>query len=64
MLDFVIVAFVVFLVVKQINRLKRAEVAPTAAAPTTKECRFCCSVIPIKAVRCAHCTADVGAASR
>lgn len=52
-IDFVIVAFVIFLMIKQINRLKRE---PT---PTTKECPQCLSMIPIKAVRCAHCTEPV-----
>jgi large conductance mechanosensitive channel len=60
-LDFLIVAFVVFLVIKQINRLKRQEPAPAPAAPNTKECRFCCSMIPIKATRCAHCSSDLRA---
>ncbi len=54
-LDFIIVAFAIFLVVKGMNRLKRKEVPPPPAAPTTKECPECLSVIPIKAVRCAHC---------
>ncbi len=60
-IDFVIVAFVIFMVVRVANRLqqKKAE-APTA--PTTKECPLCLSVIPIKATRCAHCTADLKAA--
>jgi large conductance mechanosensitive channel len=57
-IDFVIVAFVIFLVVKQMNRLKRAE----APAPvTTKDCPFCVSAIPIKATRCPHCTSEVKA---
>ena len=55
-LDFVIVAFVVFLVVKQINRMRRA---PAAAAPTTKECAFCQLAIPLRATRCPHCTSQV-----
>jgi large conductance mechanosensitive channel len=54
-LDFIIVAFAIFLVVKGMNRLKKKEVPPPPAAPTTKECPECLSVIPIKAVRCAHC---------
>ena len=58
-LDFVIVAFAIFLVIKQINRLKKA---PPPAAPTTKECPECCSTIPIKASRCPHCTSQVVAA--
>ena len=54
--DFIIIAFVVFVVVKQINRLKKPE--PTAA-PATKDCPQCLSTIPIKATRCAHCTSNV-----
>ena len=59
--DFVIVAFVIFLLVKQVNRLKREPEAP-AAAPTTKDCPQCLSSIPLKAVKCAHCTSDLKAA--
>ena len=55
-LDFVIVAFAIFLVVKQINRLKKA---PPPADPTTKDCPKCCSSIPIKATRCPHCTSEL-----
>lgn len=54
--DFIIIAFVIFLLVKQVNRLKKPE--PTAA-PTTKECPHCLSAIPIKATKCAHCTSNV-----
>jgi large conductance mechanosensitive channel len=57
-ISFLIVAFAVFLVIKNINRLKREKEAPPAA-PTTKECPFCLSAIPIKAVKCAHCTAEL-----
>jgi large conductance mechanosensitive channel len=57
---FLIVAFAVFLVVKQVNRIKSAE-AP-AAGPTTRECPECLSVIPLNATRCAHCTSTVPAA--
>jgi large conductance mechanosensitive channel len=56
--SFVIVAFCTFLLVKQINRLRRP--AP-AAAPTTKECPYCLSTIPIKATKCAHCTSSLAA---
>ena len=60
-LDFLIVAFVIFLLIRQVNRLKRQpEVAP--AAPTTKACTYCLSTIPIKATRCPHCTSDLKAA--
>ena len=57
-LDFLIVSFVIFLVIRWINRLKRAEAAP----PSTKECRFCLSPIPLRAVRCAHCASDLAQA--
>ena len=58
-LDFVVVAFVIFLLIKQVNRLKR----PAEAAPaTTRECPYCLSMIPLKASRCAHCTAQLPAA--
>ncbi len=59
--SFAIVAFAVFLLVKGINRLKR-EQAPPPAAPTTKECPFCASAIPLKAKRCPHCTSEVAPA--
>ncbi|HVP44163.1 MAG TPA: large-conductance mechanosensitive channel protein MscL [Terriglobales bacterium] len=54
--NFLIVAFAIFLLVRQVNRLKRP--AP-AAEPTTRECPLCLSAIPIKATRCAHCTSEV-----
>ena len=54
--DFIIIAFVIFLLVKQVNRLKKPD-AP--AAPTTKDCPLCLSTIPIKATKCAHCTSPV-----
>jgi large conductance mechanosensitive channel len=57
LVDFLIVAFVIFLVVKQANRLKRP--APVAAA-TTKECPFCHTNIPIAATRCPNCTSQLG----
>jgi large conductance mechanosensitive channel len=55
-IDFVIVAFVIFLLVRQVNRWKTP--AP-AAAPTTKDCPYCCTAAPIKATRCPHCTSDL-----
>ena len=57
-ISFLIVAFAVFLVVKNINRLKREEQVPPPAVPT-KECPFCLSAIPVKAVKCGHCTSDL-----
>jgi large conductance mechanosensitive channel len=57
---FLIVAFAVFLLVKQINALKRQKEVP-AAVPTTKECPFCLSMVPLKATRCPHCTSELKA---
>ena len=57
-IDFMIVAFAVFLVIKQVNRFTKAP--ETAAAPTTKECPHCMSAIPIKATRCPQCTSAIG----
>jgi large conductance mechanosensitive channel len=59
--DFIIVAAVIFMLVKQFARLQRHPEAP-AAAPTTKACPYCVSTIPIKATRCPQCTSDVKAA--
>ena len=53
--SFLIVAFVVFLLVRAVNRLRREQ----PAAPSTRECPLCLSSIPLKATRCAHCTSDV-----
>lgn len=55
-IDFLIVAFVIFLMVRQINRWSKP--AP-AAATTTKECPFCLSTIPLKATRCPNCTSQL-----
>ena len=60
-IDFTIVAFVIFLLIKQINRLKRQAPPPATASPITKECPFCLSSIAIKASRCAHCTSELTA---
>lgn len=56
--DFLIVALAIFLVIRQINRLKRPENA-VAADPTTKLCSFCQTTIPVKASRCPHCTSQL-----
>ena len=57
-IDFAIVAFVIFLAVRQINRLKKPEPAPVAS---TKDCPYCVSVIPAKATRCPNCTSELRA---
>jgi large conductance mechanosensitive channel len=59
-IDFVLVAFAIFLLVKQVNRLKRQSETP--AVPMTRECLYCLSSIPIKATRCPHCTSELKAA--
>ena len=55
-IDFTIVAFVIFMLVRQINKLK----APAAAS--TKDCPFCLSAVPLKATKCSHCTSELKAA--
>ena len=57
-INFLIVGFAIFLVVRGINKLKR----PTQAAPVSKDCPACAMTIPIKATRCPHCTSDLAAA--
>jgi len=56
-INFMIVAFAIFLLIRQVNRLKRDAPAP----PSTKDCPFCFSSIALKATRCAHCTAEIRA---
>ena len=63
-IDFIIMAFIIFLLVKGINKLqnlgKKKEEAPAEpAAPTTKKCPYCLSEIDINATRCAHCTSEL-----
>jgi large conductance mechanosensitive channel len=61
-IDFLIVSFVIFLVVRLANRLQQRLHEEPKAAPTTRECPLCLSVIPLKATRCAHCTSELKAA--
>ena len=56
--NFLIVAFAVFLMIRQVNRLKRQAEVP-AAEPTTRDCPYCLSAVPLKATRCAHCTSEL-----
>ena len=60
LISFLVVAGVVFLLVKQVNRIKSSVDKPTAeASPSTKECPFCASTISIKAKRCPQCTSQL-----
>ena len=56
-ISFLIIAFAIFLVIRGMNRMKRKEEAPPAE-PTTKECPYCLSAIPMNAKKCAFCTSD------
>ena len=56
LVSFVIVAIAVFVLIKQVNRLKKPV---AAAAPSTKDCQFCLSSIPLKASRCPNCTSQI-----
>jgi large conductance mechanosensitive channel len=58
-IDFVIIAFAIFLVIKQLNRLKKPVLT---AAATTKDCPHCLMSVPLKATKCGHCTSDLKAA--
>ncbi len=57
-ISFIIIAFAIFLLIQRINSMKRKEEVP-ADAPATKSCPFCTTAIPIKAVRCPHCTSEL-----
>ena len=58
-IDFIIVSFVIFMVVRMANRLQKTKEEPKAA--TTRECPHCLSTIPLKATRCGHCTSELKA---
>jgi large conductance mechanosensitive channel len=56
-ISFLVVAVVIFFLIRMMNRMRREE--PVPSEPTTKECPFCLSAIPIKASRCAFCTSEL-----
>jgi large conductance mechanosensitive channel len=60
LISFILIAFAVFLLVRTINKLRRQEEAPPPV-PTTKECLYCFSSIPMKATRCPNCTSELKA---
>ena len=55
-IDFVIVAFVIFLLVRQVNRMRPA---PPPPPPSTRDCPYCLTAVPLKASRCGHCTSEL-----
>jgi len=57
-INFIIVAFAIFILIKQLNRMQKPAPVP-AAAPPTKDCPHCLTAIPIKATKCGHCTSDL-----
>jgi len=57
-IEFLIIAFVIFLIVRQVERMKPKEEEKTAE-PTEKECPYCHTTIPIQAVRCPNCTSEL-----
>lgn len=57
--DFLVIAFVIFMIVKAANKAKKEEPAPPPAEPTTKECPHCITEISIKATRCPNCTSEL-----
>jgi large conductance mechanosensitive channel len=59
-IDFLIVSLVIYFVVRFVNRLQRLHEEPETA-PTTKDCPYCLSAVPLKATRCAHCTSELKA---
>ena len=59
-ITFLIVAFAIFLLIRNVNKLVKQQEAPPPV-PTTKECPYCLSTIPIKATRCGHCTSELKA---
>lgn len=58
-LSFLIVAFAVFILIKNINKMKRPEEKPAPSVPTVKKCTYCFSDIPVEATRCPHCTSEL-----
>jgi large conductance mechanosensitive channel len=58
-IDFIIIAFVLFLIIKAMNQMVKKEAPAPAPAPTTKDCPHCATAIPLKATRCPHCTSEL-----
>jgi len=59
LVTFVIIAYALFLIIRAVNRLKKVEEEPTPSEPTSKECNYCFTEIPIQAMRCPNCTSEL-----
>lgn len=57
--DFLIIALVIFLLIRAMNKMKKEEAPAPEAAPTTKDCPFCAMAVPVNANRCPHCTSQL-----
>ena len=57
--DFVLIAFAIFIVIRQINRLKKKAEPVPASVPEVKTCRYCLASVPAAATRCGHCTSEI-----
>ena len=57
--DFIVIAFVIFMIVKSANSAKKKEEPAPPAEPTTKDCPYCYTTIAIKATRCPNCTSEL-----
>jgi large conductance mechanosensitive channel len=57
--DFLIVAFIIFLLIRAMNKMKKQEAPAPEPAPATKECPFCTMSVPVNAKRCPHCTSEL-----
>ena len=58
-IDFLVIAFVIFMIIRAANNAKKKEEEPAPAEPTTKDCPYCFSTIAIKATRCPNCTSEL-----
>ena len=58
-IDFIIIAFAIFMVIKAMNRMKKKEEETPAPEPTTKVCQYCHTEIPIEAIKCPNCTSQL-----
>ena len=59
LVDFLIVALVMFLLIRSVSRAQKVRVTEVPSTPTTRDCPYCLSTIPLKATRCPHCTSEL-----